>query len=251
MKENQRMHRCRIKAWDVASITRDDQAPDATRVIRNVGKNEPRLEAALFAGANLPTPAEIRGGRNAAVYRASCPPSLPGGPSATEQLIKRLIIGLSGSDSWTEQLPMNDRGHAPLPAAESARTSTTPPAPPHRANLATGWKSPAASTAIAFWSSSYTAADFTSCARVRVQRRWRIWVCERLAPNNTYVHVFFARCMNVWFWETSWHCFLGEEFRGVFLQLWVTMTLIIYKVMFLLVDILYSLFVYVCIYIYI
>lgn len=178
--------------------------PDATRAFRNVGKNGSRL----FGGANLPTPAELCGGRYAAVYRESCPPSLPGGPSATEQLIKRLIISLSGSDSWTELLPMNDRGHAPLPAAESARTSTAPPAPPHRANLATGWKSPAASTAIAFWSSSYTAADFTSCARVRVQRRW--------PPQDLGVRTTGSKqhvCACFFLLDAS---ILGEERRGVF-----------------------------------
>lgn len=138
-----------------------------------------------LAVPTFPTPAE----RDAAVYRAGCPPSLPGGPSAAEQLIKRLIISLSGSDSWTEPLPMNDRGHVPLAAAKSGRTSTVPPAPPHRANLAAGRKSPAASTAIAFCSSSYTAADFTSCARVRVQRRC-LQQTDCGAPNNIREHFF-------------------------------------------------------------
>lgn len=146
----------------------------------------PAWKRRCLAVPTSPTPAE----HGAAVYRAGCPPSLPGGPSAAEQLIKRLIISLSGSDSWTEPLPMNDRGHAPLAAAKSARTSTAPPAPPHRANLATGRKSPAASTAIAFWSSSYTAADFTSCARVRVQHRC-LQHNDCRSPNDTHENFFF------------------------------------------------------------
>lgn len=154
-------------------------------MIPNGGNYGSCLEAAPSCVPTFSTPVE----RGAAVYHAGCPPSLPGGPSAAEQLIKRLIINLSGSDSWTEPLPMNDRGHVPLAAAKSGRTSTVPPAPPHRANLAAGRKSPAASTAIAFCSSSYTAADFTSCARVRVQRRC-LQQIDCGAPNNIREHFF-------------------------------------------------------------
>ncbi len=165
---------------------RDDRA--SPMWFLTVARMGPVWKQRRLAVPNFPTPAE----HGAAVYRAGCPPSLPGGPSAAEQLIKRLIISLSESDSWTEPLPMNDRGHAPLAAAKSGRTSTAPPAPPHHANLAAGRKSPTASTAIAFWSSSYTAADFTSCARVRVQRRC-LQQTDCRVPNN--IREFFFHKM--------------------------------------------------------
>ena len=62
-----------------------------------------------------------------------------GRPSAAEQLIKRLIIRLSGCDSWTGPLPMSDRGHAPSPADSRACTSSALPAPLLRAKP-TRWR---------------------------------------------------------------------------------------------------------------